>query len=100
VVERSGSDGDAVATHRGLRLSLVGNDRPGIIRDISGVLARHHVNVDDLETECAPAPMASDMLFRAYALLHVPAGLDIDLLGAELEKIADDLIVELNPVED
>ncbi|HBX36091.1 MAG TPA: glycine cleavage system protein R [Pseudohongiella sp.] len=103
VVQRPapGDDGsEASAPPQAVRLSLVGNDRPGIIRDISGALARNQVNVDDLETECSPAPMASDMLFKANALLHVPAGMDIDTLRAEIEKLADDLIVDITPAED
>lgn len=97
VVERSAHN-EPEAPTRALRLSLVGNDRPGIIRDISGALARQHVNVDDLETECEPAPMSSDILFKASAVLHIPAGLDIDALRAELEQLADDLIVDLNMI--
>ncbi|MDO9477491.1 MAG: ACT domain-containing protein [Pseudohongiella sp.] len=94
VVERS-AHAEPDVIQQQWRLSLVTNDRPGIIRDVSGVLARQHVNVDDLETECAPAPMSSDVLFKANALLHIPAGLDIDALRAELEQLADDLIVDL-----
>ncbi|MEX2333624.1 MAG: ACT domain-containing protein, partial [Pseudohongiella sp.] len=85
---------------RALRLSLVGNDRPGIIRDISGALARHNVNVDDLDTECVPAPMSSDILFRAEAVLHIPADLDIESLRTELERLADDLIVDISLIAD
>lgn len=99
VVERSAPAEAEVAT-RALRLNLVGNDRPGIIRDISGALARQHVNVDDLETECVPAPMSSDILFKASAILHIPVGLDIDALRAELEQLADDLIVDLTLIAD
>ena len=77
------------------RLSLVANDRPGIIRDVSGVLARQLVNVDDLQTECAPAPMSSDILFKASAVLQIPTGLNIEALRAQLESLADDLIVDL-----
>ncbi|MDP2129111.1 MAG: ACT domain-containing protein [Pseudohongiella sp.] len=99
VVERS-AHAEPEVVMRSLRLSLVGNDRPGIIRDISGALARQHVNVDDLETECGPAPMSSDILFKASAVLHIPAGLDIDSLRAELEQLADDLIVDLSLIAD
>lgn len=94
VVERS-APAEAEPALRSLRLSLLGNDRPGIIRDISAALAAQQVNVDDLETECVPAPMSSDILFRASAVLHVPAGLDVDALQAQLEALADDLMVEL-----
>lgn len=99
VVERS-APAEPESPTRVLRLSLVGNDRPGIIRDISGALARQHVNVDDLETECGPAPMSSDTLFKASAILHIPAGLDVEALRTELERLADDLIVDLNVISD
>ncbi|MBC52895.1 MAG: glycine cleavage system protein R [Gammaproteobacteria bacterium] len=99
IVERS-AQAETEKPQRTLRLSLVGNDRPGIIRDISGALARQHVNVDDLDTECVPAPMSSDTLFRAEALLHIPAELDIETLRAELERLADDLIVDINLIAD
>lgn len=94
VVERS-APSEPEQAQRVMRLSLLGNDRPGIIRDISGALARQHVNVDDLETECVPAPMSSDILFKASAVLHAPAGLQLDALQAQLEALADDLMVEL-----
>jgi glycine cleavage system regulatory protein len=99
VVERS-VHAEPEPVTRSVKLSLVGNDRPGIIRDIAGALARQHVNVDDLETECEPAPMSSDILFKASAVLHIPAGLDIDALRAELERLADDLIVDLSLISD
>lgn len=100
IVERTGPEAESILPRRALRLSLVGNDRPGIIRDISGALARNHVNVDDLETECTPAPMSSGTLFRAAAVLHIPADLDVDTLRDEIERLADDLIVDISLVED
>lgn len=76
-------------------LSLVGNDRPGIIREISHVLAKRGVNVEDLETECVPAPMSGEILFKAHAVLKVPPDIELSALQAALEKLADDLIVEI-----
>lgn len=81
---------------RTLRLKLVGNDRPGIIKEVSQALAAQHVNVEELLTQCSSAPMSGDMLFHAQAVLKVPASLDIDVLQAELERLADDLIVEVS----
>jgi glycine cleavage system regulatory protein len=77
-------------------LDLVGNDRPGIVRDITRLLAEHGVNVESLTTEVAPAPMSSEPLFHAEALLAVPQGLALDVLQNHLETLADDLMVELN----
>ncbi len=76
-------------------LNLVGNDRPGIIREISHVLAKLGVNVEDLETDCVPAPMTGDVLFKAQAQLKVPSETELATLQTALEKLADDLIVEI-----
>lgn len=80
-----------------VQLSLVGNDRPGIVREISHALAVLSINVEQLSTECSPAPMSSDILFRTRATLRVPQGMMLEDLQKELESLADDLIVELNP---
>jgi len=78
-----------------VELTLVGNDRPGIIREISGALNTLSVNFEQLTTECTPAPMSGDILFKAVANLTLPRNLDIDVLREDLEKLADDLIVEI-----
>lgn len=95
VIERV-DENEAVPAPTTVSLSLVGNDRPGIVREISHVLAELAVNVEKLETECSPAPMSNEILFKANATLHVPAGMNLDRLQAGLEKLADDLIVELD----
>ncbi|MDH1263107.1 glycine cleavage system protein R [Pseudomonas sp. GD03944] len=77
-------------------LELVGNDRPGIVRDITQVLAEQGVNLENLLTDVSPAPMSGDPLFHAEALLAVPLSLPLDTLKARLETLADDLMVELN----
>jgi glycine cleavage system regulatory protein len=80
---------------RTLRLELLGNDHPGIIRDISRVLARHQVNIDELETDVTGAPMTGEALFRARALLRLPASVAADGVVRELEALAGELMVDL-----
>ncbi len=87
---------EPLAQQRTLRLTLVGNDRPGIIKEISRALAAQHVNVEELTTQCSSAPMSGEPLFNAQALLKVPADLDLHVLQRQLERLADDLIVEIN----
>jgi glycine cleavage system regulatory protein len=77
-------------------LSLVGQDRPGIVRQISVALARYGVNVEELTTECASAPMSGEILFKAEIRLHIPVACPVDRLRLELEKIAADLMVDVN----
>ncbi|MEY4384853.1 MAG: hypothetical protein RLY20_136 [Verrucomicrobiota bacterium] len=76
-------------------LEIVGQDRPGIVQQITRALAQHNVNVEELETECVSAAMSGETLFKAKAKVLVPASANVALLKAELEKIASDLIVEV-----
>ena len=76
-------------------LELVGNDRPGIVRDITRLLAEHGVNLESLDTDVLSAPMSGEPLFRAEARLAVPSDLSLELLQERLETLADDLMVEL-----
>jgi glycine cleavage system regulatory protein len=94
----AGSAG-AAEPSRVMELSLVGQDHPGIVRDISQVLSGHHVNIEELATDRVSAPMAGGHLFNARARLNVPPGVDTQRLRAELERIAHDLMVELTLVE-
>lgn len=77
-------------------LDLVGNDRQGIVHDITTVLSNHNVNVQNLETLVEAASMGGAELFRAHAALVVPVSTDIDALESELENIANDLMVDIS----
>jgi glycine cleavage system regulatory protein len=78
-----------------LVLELVGTDRPGIVREVSQVLAAKGVNVEELETECTSAPMSGETLFRARALLRLPRGAAEEELQVAVESIAEDLMVDI-----
>jgi glycine cleavage system regulatory protein len=78
-----------------LRLELVGDDHPGIVRDVSHALAQRGINVEELSTECISAPMSGEPLFKATADLRIPADLSIDELRATLEELAHDLMVDI-----
>jgi glycine cleavage system regulatory protein len=93
VVERS-PEVD-VSRLRSLRLEVVGNDRPGIIRDISHVLARHGVNIEELDTEVTGAAMSGEPVFRARARVRLPESADITAIRDTLEAMADHLMVDL-----
>jgi glycine cleavage system regulatory protein len=93
VVKRSGEHAGGAA--RTIRLELVGNDRPGIVRDIARVLAQHQVNIEEIETGIVSAPMSGDALFQARARLRVPSGVTVDQLRRVLEALAGELMVDL-----
>jgi glycine cleavage system regulatory protein len=94
LIEWSPSD-DAAQNYRQLTLDLIGNDRVGIIRDISQALARRGINIDELHTRYLSAPMTGEMLFKATAQLRVPLQVQLAELQESLERLAHDLMVDI-----
>lgn len=78
-----------------LKLELVGQDRPGIIRDISSVLAESGISIRELHTELISAPWSAEVLFQVNALLLVPEALATDELRRTLETLANELMVDI-----
>jgi glycine cleavage system regulatory protein len=93
VIER-GSEVNA-SSSRALGIEIVGHDRPGIVRDISHVLARRGVNIEELETEVSSAAMSGEPTFRARARVRLPDATSVDDIRAALEAMADNLMVDL-----
>jgi glycine cleavage system regulatory protein len=89
------SDGSSMRGRRRLHLELMGQDRPGIVREISGALARRGVSIDELVTDCVSGSMSGESLFRARAQLQVPAGVETHELRRALEDLANDLMVDV-----
>ena len=79
-----------------LRLELLGQDRPGIVRDISRVLAEQQVSITDFETERTSGSFSGEAMFKARALLQLPPGLDDHTLRQALEALANEWMVDLS----
>jgi len=94
VAEPCGSVGKPEGA-RQFYLELVGQDRPGIVRDITQILAKHHINVDELDTQCQNASMSGEILFIAQAHVSIPAEASVDALRDELEDLANELMVDI-----
>ena len=95
IIHKEGAPAVAAASGAVATLELVGQDRPGILRSVSGVLAVHGVNVEELSSERVSAPMGGGILFQAHATVLVPAKANLAAVRADLEKIAADLMVDL-----
>jgi glycine cleavage system regulatory protein len=94
------SDEPAPRETHGLVLELLGNDRPGIVAEISAALAAHDVSIEELTTAVREAPQAGGMLFEARAVLDAPSTTSADSVRAVLEGLADELMVDLTLTSD
>jgi glycine cleavage system regulatory protein len=90
------SDSAAMAdSGREHSIDLVGQDRPGIVHDITEVLAKRGINVQELETTVQSASMSGESLFMAHARIFVPPEADLEKLQDELEDLANELMVDI-----
>jgi glycine cleavage system regulatory protein len=96
VVAEAGPPATGFDDTRFVSLELVGQDRPGIVHDIAAVLARHAVNVQELETTVQSASMSGESLFLAHAKVLIPGDADVEALRSELESLANELMVDLS----
>ena len=95
VISHTSLGGLEAETGPQLTMELVGNDAPGIVRELSAVLRSQDVSVEKLETWVESASMAGGELFKARARLRLPEGSSIETLRSAIEAIAIDVMVEL-----
>ncbi len=83
------------AGRRAIKLELVGHDRPGIVSELSGSLARRRVSIEDLHTEIVDGATAAEHLFKVKALLVVPESVPNDELRRALEPLIKEMTVDI-----
>ncbi len=91
-------DADAAASAEPdsrITVELLGNDRPGLVRELTAVFAEHGLSIEEIETGSYDAPMAGGRLFEALLVVPVSSGAETDALRADLEKLAMELMVDI-----
>lgn len=105
----SNLDGMTVTVSRGVsdhenegamrRLEVVAQDRPGIVRQVTAVIASLGLNIEELETEVGSAPMSGELHFKAEARLWAADAAAFDGLPDRLEELGSELMVDLKTDE-
>jgi glycine cleavage system regulatory protein len=81
--------------HHG-KLSVVGNDRNGIVQEMTKALASHDINIQEFQSRVSSAPMTGTPLFEAEIYFLVSAQTKADAVTIELEDIADNLEIDIS----
>lgn len=103
----AGIEGLAIASHgaagraepgtgRELRIDVLGNDRPGIVREVAAALHTQGVSIESMTTESRDAAMAGGVLFEAQAIARVSDDFEVDGLRAALEGLASEIQVDIS----
>jgi glycine cleavage system regulatory protein len=77
-----------------LTIEIVGQDRPGIVRTVTTVLAGLDVNIEDFTTAIEGSAWSGAPLFRAKAKLLIPTGLATHVVREALEGISGEIMVD------
>lgn len=94
-VASSGGAGAAPAGWRAFDLELIGDDRVGIVADLTRLLAERGISIERLNTETLRGDAAAKARFKVNAHLLVPRKLDHEALRAELGVLARSLMVDI-----
>jgi glycine cleavage system regulatory protein len=97
VVERSAPA--EVPRQRAMEIELLGLDRPGLVHEVSGLLAAHGLNVEELATDRPAAAHSGDRMFHAHVRVIIPGTVDVGAVRQGLELLASDLMVEIRLAE-
>ena len=90
-----GAGAEAEKPGRLVTLEIVGNERPGIVRDVTQALTRLGVNIEEFASGLEGEPFTGAQMFRAKARLSVPVDLALDDLRKALERLASEIMVDL-----
>ncbi|MEE4659174.1 MAG: ACT domain-containing protein [Halieaceae bacterium] len=94
------SDSATTSRERMVTLTVLGPDRPGIVREVSTALSRRSINVVNMETHVGPAAMSSELLFQAIVEASLPTGTDLADLHENLDQIADEMHMDITLEDD
>ena len=86
----------AAVSDRLVALSIVGHERPGIVRDVTQALTRLGVNIEEFSSGVEGEPFTGAEMFRADLRIRLPDGLGLDALRGTLERLAAEIMVDLS----
>lgn len=89
------SGDETPAAHQQALISVVGNDKPGIVQEVAAAIRKLNLNIEQFESTCVSAPGSGNELFNAELFVNIPEDFDIDKLQEAIEKVANDLMVDV-----
>ena len=95
VTVHAGAPMDTPSAARAVTFDVVGNDRPGIVRELSSALSAHGASIERMSTQTRDAAMAGGRLFEASITATLAADVAVDDLVIELERLATEIQVDV-----
>lgn len=89
--------GEGTAVNAGTlwHIDLLGNDRPGIVREVSRAVASAGGNIEEWESRVNSSPMSGTPLFELQGSVRLPENAAPAQLQSALEALGADLSVDI-----
>jgi methionyl-tRNA formyltransferase len=94
VVNRS-DEANVPSTLRSVELELVGDDRLGIVSNLTRILAERGVSIESIHTEIVRGGVSGRQTFKIGAHLLVPGEYPVDELKRELGTLANEMMLDI-----
>ena len=94
-----GEPAGAARSGQRLVVEVVGNDRPGIVRDVARVLAANGVNIEELVTGVVSGSFSGETLFKATAFVRAPDSASVAAIRAGLEFLGNEMMVDIRAAD-
>ncbi|HEX5729114.1 glycine cleavage system protein R [Microbacterium sp.] len=96
IATHTGDSSTDAAAPRSFAFRVLGNDHPGIVREVSSTLSAHGLSIERMTTETRDAAMSGGRLFEATIAAKVPASVGIDEVRSALEQLAAEIQVDVS----
>lgn len=96
VAVHSGASAGSVRSSHTLAFTVLGNDRPGIVREVTTAISAHALSIDTFRSRTLDAPMAGGTLFEASVEVSLPESADAAEITRALEALAGEIQVDLS----
>jgi glycine cleavage system regulatory protein len=88
--------GGASAAGEALQIGLVGQDRPGIVNQVTAVLSELGANIEAFESWVSAEPHSGIPLFHMEARLRLPPELPVARAQSALQEISAEIMVDIS----
>ncbi len=85
-------------TGRQIAVQIVGQDRPGIVREVATAIASIGGNIERFESSVDNSSWSGALLFHATADVTLPPHASEDQVREALESVSGEIMVDLEPV--
>lgn len=87
--------GDNSDSNKQINVEIFGNDRTGIVAEVTKLFSEKGINIVELDTQISEAPVSGGELFHADVVVGVSKGTNLEELQDKLHDLADKLSLDI-----